>query len=114
MSAGTYHIKIEQGATFALNLTYKDETGALVNLSGYTARMQGRRRADDDATVFSLTSGAGITLGGALGTIDIGLTATETGAMNPVEGVYDLELVSGAVVDRILKGTFVVEREITR
>jgi len=32
---GTYDITIHQGATFSLDLQYKDATGAGVNMSGY-------------------------------------------------------------------------------
>jgi hypothetical protein len=33
---GTYDITIHQGATFSLDLQYKDSTGAGVNMTGYT------------------------------------------------------------------------------
>lgn len=42
MSAGAYNILAEQGATYAQTFTYRDTTDALVNLTGYTARMQVR------------------------------------------------------------------------
>ena len=42
MAAGLYDITIEQGATFQMNLTWKDSTGSPVNITGYTARMQVR------------------------------------------------------------------------
>jgi hypothetical protein len=44
MAATTYDILIEQGATYSQVITYK-ESGAAVNLTGYTARMQVRSHA---------------------------------------------------------------------
>lgn len=35
-----YNITIHQGATFELNLQYKDNTGTPVNMSGYTVQAQ--------------------------------------------------------------------------
>ena len=43
MSAGAYDITCEQGATFSRTLTVKDSSGAVRDLSTYTARMQVRR-----------------------------------------------------------------------
>lgn len=114
MSAGTYHIKIEQGATFALTLTYTDANNAAINLTGYSARMQLRKNINDDTAIVSLTDGAGITLGGATGTIEISIDANATAGLTATEGVYDLELVSAGVVTRLLNGTYTVSREVTR
>ena len=114
MSAGTYHIKIEQGATFALTLTYKDANDSAINLTGYAARMQLRKNINDDTAIVSLTDGSGITLGGAAGTIEITISATTTAGLTATEGVYDIELESGGVVTRLLSGTYTVSREVTR
>jgi hypothetical protein len=115
MTAGIYHLTIEQGATYNLSLTYKDSAGTAIDLTGYTARMQLRRRVDDSVVVVDLTTeNSGIALGGASGTIDVTISATVTSAMVSTEGVYDLELISGSVVDRIIKGTYTVDREVTR
>jgi hypothetical protein len=62
------------------------------------------------------TENAGITLGGAAGTITLSATATVTAALTaPFSGVYDLELVSGGgVVTRLLEGVATVSPEVTR
>lgn len=114
MSAGTYHIKIEQGATFSLTLTYKDSNDAAINLTGYSARLQMRKNINDSSTVVSLTESSGLTLGGAAGTIVITISATTTASLDPAEGVYDLEIETGGVVTRLLSGTYEVSREVTR
>lgn len=111
-----FDITINQGATFELTVTWKDSTGAAINLTGYSARMQVRETYSSASTVVSLTNGSGITLGGATGTIAILISATTTAALTaPFSGVYDLELVSaGGVVTRLLQGAATVTPEVTR
>ena len=111
-----FDITINQGATFELTITWKDSAGTAINLTGYTARMQVRETYSSTSTIVSLTSGSGITLGGAAGTIAILISATTTAALTaPFSGVYDLELVSaGGVVTRLLQGAATVSPEVTR
>lgn len=115
MSAATYNIIIEQGATFSRVLTYRDSANAVVNLSGYTAQMQVRTsyEAADVAFEFSTTNGR-ISLGGAAGTITLSMSATETAALSAGSYVYDLKLVSGVTVSRPFEGTVTVKRGVTR
>jgi len=116
VGAATYHLKIEQGSTFNVDITYKDENGDPVDLRGYDARMQLRRRIDDENPTLELTTGNGrLILGGEDGTVQINVNATDTEGLDATEGVYDLELVSGAgIVDKLLRGTFEIIREVTR
>lgn len=113
--AGIYDIVADQGATFQRVLTWKDSNGAAVNLTGYSARMQVRRRPSDGEPLVSLTTQNGrITLGGAAGTITLDCPASE---MDFVDGdwVYDLELESGSgVVTRLVMGRFLLRAEVTR
>lgn len=112
MSA-TYDLAIEQGATFARTFTWKDENGAAVDISGYTARMKIKDRVGG-STIVSLTNGSGITLGGAAGTVAILLSATATAAYTFQAAVWDLELVSaGGVVTRLEEGNVILKKEVT-
>ena len=105
MTAGIYHIVMEQGSTFSRVITYKDSSGDLVNLSAHTARMHLRKSVDDSVTVLELTTENGrITLGGASGTITLTVSATDTALLNAVDGVYDLELINGDVIEKLLAG----------
>jgi hypothetical protein len=112
--AGLYDITIYQGATFNLLMTWKiDDVN--VNLTGYTARLQGRVSLDDTETILSLTTGNGITLGGAAGTITLNRTAIQTTLLEPGSYIYDLELVSdGGLVTRLLAGELIISGEVTR
>jgi hypothetical protein len=116
MAAGALDITIEQGATWNLVLTWKIN-GSAVNLTSYTGRMQVRVDVDDTETILSLTTdaGGGIVLGGALGTITLSRSATQTAALASGEFVYDLELQSaGGEVTRLVQGSFTVTAEVTR
>lgn len=114
MSAGTYDLKIEQGATLSLTFTYQNEAGTPINLTNMTARAK-IREDFGSAVVLELTTANGrITLGGALGTIALNVPATTTATLSaPFEGVWDLELVNGATVTRLLQGKAVVSPEVT-
>lgn len=113
---GNYDLTIYQGADFALRVKWKDSLGALVDLTGYTARMQIRRSLRDAAIVASLTTeNARIVLGGVAGTIDLSLLAATTAAVTVRAGVYDLELIdSTGIVTRLLQGAVEFSQEVTR
>lgn len=113
--AGTYNITADQGATFTRTLTWRDANDALVNLTGYTARMQVRPTIASNSVALELTTENGrITLGGALGTIALNVPATAMDDLVAGSYSYDLELVNGATVVRLVMGSFVVRAEVTR
>jgi len=114
---GKYNFFLHPGATFAKTVTWKDENNALVNLTGYTARMQMRETVDAVTPFLVLTTeNGGITLGGAAGTISLLVSATNTSAVQLTQGVYDLELVAPdtVTVTRLLEGIVFVDPEVTR
>lgn len=118
MPAATYNILIEQGSVFNFDLVYKDDEGTPINLTGYKARMQVRRRYSSDEALISLSSDAGsITLGGALGTIHAEASAQVTKNLDIKQGVYDLELIppaGEADAFRLVRGAVTVTPEVTR
>lgn len=89
---------------------------APVNITGLTAALQLRSEPSSSTAVLSLTSGAGITLTGATGQIDVHATATQTGAIIAGPYVYDLELTnpSSGVVTRVAQGQAIVSAQVTR
>jgi len=113
--AGTPNFICDHGATFSREITWLDASSVPVNNTGYLARMQVRATASSASTLLSLTSTDGdIVLGGADGTITITASATATAAIAAGCYVYDLEMVSGATIYRILQGDFTVDAEVTR
>jgi len=116
MAAGTYNFIIEKGTTFTRTVTWTDSEGDPIDLTGYTARMQGRASMDSTTTLFSLTSpSTGISIPTpANGALIITLTDTQTTNL-PCGGVHDLELVSpSGTVTRLFQGSFDISNEVTR
>lgn len=115
MTAGNYNITAEQGASFRRVLTWRDAANALIDLTGYTARMQVRSDYfSDDITISLTTENGRITLGGSAGTISLYISASDMAALVADAYVYDLELVNGAEITRLVQGTFMINAEVTR
>ena len=114
--AGIYNIIAYQGSTFTRQLTWEDSAGSAINLTGYTARMDVRTSIDAaGAATLSLTTANGrIVLGGTAGTIALSAEGTATAAVVAGDYVYDLELVSGSTITRLVQGTFTLRGEVTR
>jgi hypothetical protein len=111
----TLNLTFPQGATWNLALTWNDDSGDPINLTGYTARMQVRASYDSATSVLALTNGSGLTLGGAAGTITLAVSATQSASVAAANYVYDLELQSGGgEVVRLVEGTLTVTPEVTR
>lgn len=126
MPAGKYCFIIEQGATLSLELQYKDGDGNPINLTGYSGRMQLRPTIDSTTVYLTLSSslnsdGTGLNFSGSNGTTDpisgsIGLyiSAASSSQLTFDEAVYDLEIVSGSTVNRLLYGDIKLSKEVTR
>lgn len=126
MAAGKYTFLCEQGATFDPVITWRQPSpdpdadppvpGDPVDLTGYTARMQVRKKITDTDVVITLTTENNrIVLGGASGEIMLLIDDTDTTPLPAGSWKYDLELESaGGITTRLLKGTFKVDPEVTR
>ena len=113
-------LNIDQGAYWSQVIEWQDANSAPINLTGYTARMQIRRKVTSADSLLELTTTNGrITLGGVLGTITLAIAAADTAALPATPSdrrwYYDLELVpAGGNVVRLLQGRVVVSPEVTR
>jgi len=115
-----YPLEIIQGATFDDIVFWK--TGATlaaatpVDLTGCVARAHVRDSIESEVVLLELTTENGrIALGGASGSIQMLLSATETAALDWASGVYDLEIeFSSGYVRRFLYGGVSVSPEVTR
>ena len=148
MPAGEYDILTEQGTSYSLGLTYKDNTDTAIDLESYTARMQVRRSVSDNQALLFLTgntysaslTGGGFTAefsttgdtSGVQGTGGIQVNTSATGGTGTIGGIYisidsatmtnvppgkhkyDIEILSGTTVTRLLKGIFEVDAEVTK
>lgn len=82
---GTFDITIHQGATFSLDLQYKDSAGNGVNMSGYsiTSKIVNRTGGTDIATFTTTFTDQ------AQGKFNLKLSATTTQSIT-TEGLYDV------------------------
>jgi hypothetical protein len=126
MSAGKYTFIVEQGATTDFEIKWTDANGSKVDLSGYEARMQIRSDYGSSGTLFAALSstlesdGSGLNLSGSTGTnplssgsIGVFISAATSSAFTFTEARYDLELVSGSFVTRLLEGKIKLSKEVT-
>jgi hypothetical protein len=124
MPAAKYSFKVEQGATLTFNVQWIDNVGTPINLETYDdAKMQIRSDYADIsgntlyATLTSSLSASPSVTGlflSSSGTINVFLSADTTEGFTFEEGLYDLELYKGAVVERLLEGKVTVSKEVTR
>lgn len=123
-SPGSWSPPVYAGATFTRTLTVTSGT-AVVDLTGYDARLQARTAYTAGSAVLTLGTASGLTMGGTAGTIGITIAATATAALgsaldvyttgNAAQLVYDLELQSGGGdVTQLLRGVMTVWPEATR
>ena len=115
--AARYDFYINQGTTWSVSLTYKDDQGVPIDLSNYTAKMQIRLSVESSKVLLELSTTNGkITIDGPNGRIQLQLEPNDTTSLGLVRrGVYDLELTSPSlIVDRLLEGVVYFNPEVTR
>lgn len=116
---GEYNLEINQGSEWERTLILKDSTGAVINLTGYTAKMQIRALKDKNSQLYD-------TLSTAVGNLRIVITALEgklvlkipstvSDNYTFIKGYYDLEIVtSTGLVTRILEGNVSINKNVTK
>jgi hypothetical protein len=113
---GTYNLDIPQGADTNIAVTYK-VSNAVVDLSLHSAKLQVRDNEYGDTVYLELTSDDGeIILSDVAPNIIITFPSAKTELMTKFNGMrYDIELYSPSnTVTRPLKGTFKLDREVTK
>lgn len=105
---------IYQGDDYLHSFIWQDDQGTPIDLTGYSARLQVRRKASDTEFILEITDLDGITLGGVAGTVDIQIPGAETAKITKAS-VYDLELTdaSGTVIT-LTAGNVCIFQEVTR
>lgn len=120
--AGVYTLNVEQGATktFKVNYYQDEDQTTPVNLTGYTGRGQIRLKATDTAALASFTVEVTDAINGEV-TITLPATALEGNANikgksydATTTAYYDIELVNGTQVIRLLNGTCLISPEVTK
>lgn len=125
MPQNNYNIELNQGDTFSLNLTVKNPSGSLKNLTGYTAAMQLRPSYSSNTVTESLSTANGeISINTSSSTVSLTLSAARTAAIKVdmdagipprTRYVYDIELSdSSNTVTKLMYGEVIVYGEVTR
>jgi hypothetical protein len=117
MLAGILNLRVMQGSTFSRTVTWQID-GEPVDLNGYTARMQIRTvqvNTKPQKLLYSLTSENGrLLVDRQNGSITMSIDAANSARLPAGSHVYDLELVTGDYVQRLVQGRFDVSAEVTR
>jgi hypothetical protein len=117
MRAGVLNLLVLQGSTFSRTISWQID-GEPVDLTGYTARMQIRTvqvNTKPQRLLYSLTSENGkLSIDRQNGSITISIDAVNSATLPAGSHVYDLELVTGNYVQRLVQGRFDVSAEVTR
>lgn len=125
MAAGKYSFVIEQGATTNFQINWTDESGSAVDLTGYHGRMQ-IRNSYESSPLISLSSSlsadnTGINLSGSngvtplqSGSIAVYISAYSSSLLEFNEALYDLELIKGNEVTRLLEGKVKLSKNVTK
>ena len=107
LAAGDHDLRIEQGATFVQTYTVDEPD---FTWAGWSARSQIRSGyADSGELLLDLTPYLTVT-GPA---VRLSIPASQTQTLNR-NGVWDLEMVNGSTVVRLLQGKAIVSLEVTR
>lgn len=120
-----YNIRILQGSSYNQSFTYATYTGSgilldsslatAVDLTGYSARLQIRHNHNSDIVLHEATTqNAQISILAPSGSVTINIPASVTDTFDFDEGYYDLEIYNGTLVNRLLEGSVVVSKQITK
>lgn len=105
---------VPQGTTYEHTFNYETAAGVAIDLTGYSARMQFRSTVNSSTTLYDVTDVSGELVCGN-GTVVLTIPDTASEAFSFTKCVFDIEVESpGGVTTRIVKGTVVVDPEVTR
>ena len=131
MAAGKFNFVIEQGSTLDFEIAYTDSNNDKIDLTDHRGRMQirdkfpGINNANNSTLIITLSSslesdGTGLNFSGSnginpptSGTIGVFIDAERTAAFDFSKAIYDLEIVSGSIVTRLLEGNVTLTKEVT-
>lgn len=104
------NLVVDQGTDFSSFITLEDTSGAIVDLTGYTAAGMVRRTYKSSTAINFTTS----IPDPSSGEIKIQLDATTTSSMKAGRYVYDVEITSsGGAVSRVVEGQLEVNPGVT-
>jgi len=114
MAAGNYDITVDQGSDFTLEVTIKEDSTNVTDLTGYSARAQIRPTKPSETLTASFT--CTVADDPTTGKVEMSLSNAVSKDIPAGSYVYDLEIFTAndAVVKRIIQGKVKVTQEVTR
>jgi hypothetical protein len=106
------NIVIDQGTDFSSTITVTDDSGSIVDLTGYTANGHMRKHYSSETAIpFDISFGTPR----SEGTVTLSLNRLTTADIEAGRFVYDVELTSAANTrSRLVEGIATVTPEVTR
>jgi hypothetical protein len=119
MAASLYDFNIEKGSSFTLSIIYKEDTGTIIDLTGYCARLIWRTNLGETQEFLTTDTNYNeykFIIDGIDGRISLKLPASTTNNYEFKSAKYDLEIQSpidhytqgGKFTTRILYGTVTI------
>lgn len=113
-------IRLGRGEDKSFTITFKDQNGAAIDLTGQTIRFDAKRsfKAADASLITKTSPAGGITINNpaTAGIITLSLAAADTATLADVytfEGVYDIGATDGqSKYRRLARGRLVVEHKV--
>lgn len=114
--AGTYNFTIDQGSDFSLLITYKDDSGTPISLTGKTisAKARAKKENKNASFVFGYTPRDQTTNTGEFYLTLPNEASSAVPLLDLNKFFYDVELNDAGVITRLFQGTVTISREITR
>lgn len=105
---------ILQGKT--INFTVIWGGGTPINVTGFDAKMQLRKSVSDEEPVVEFSvSNSRVTIGTTNGQINFSMTAADSAALEPSQGVYDIEVTDASGnVYQVQSGRYNILQSVTR
>ncbi len=112
-----YNISIQQGARYDLTIQARNADNTVMDLTGYSGRMQVRPTVKSTTILLDANTGNGrITINAPGGQVLVSVGADVTALLNWNVAYYDLEVytVDTTNVKRLIEGYASLSREVTR
>ena len=107
------NIFIDAGADYNTTVTVTDGTGAVYDLTGFTAAAQIRKIYESSAATVSFT--VAFNADRTTGQLDLTLTGAQTAAVTQGRYVYDVLITSGAgALTRVVEGISTINPRVTQ
>ncbi len=106
-----YDITIDRGATYILSILVEDGYGTPIDLTGMTFKSAAKSTYLDASASFVFTASAAAP---QTGQFQIELSADDCATINAGYYVYDVQMISGSYVSRLVQGSILISPEVTQ